>query len=151
MCIALATSLQAVARCLHERVEFWFAVFALSAAWFYYPYCQTGPTLCIWRILLGAPCPGCGLTRGVCFLVHGKWVEAVRFNPLSTLCVGILLGNVLCTASRYLWDLRWRTSRMLGGRERWPGGKHLMVFDSTRKPNCSATFSHRKLLHTVSQ
>ena len=95
MCIALATSLQAVARCLHERVEFWFAVFALSAAWFYYPYCQTGPTLCIWRILLGVPCPGCGLTRGVCFLVHGKWAEAIRFNPLSLLAIGIFMSNIL--------------------------------------------------------
>jgi hypothetical protein len=60
---------------------FCFALVALSAAWSYYPYCRAGPSLCIWRTLLGIPCPGCGLTRGVCFLVHGKWATAIRFNP----------------------------------------------------------------------
>ena len=96
MRVASATSLQAVARCLHERIEFWFAVLILSAAWFYYPHCQTGPSLCIWKNLLGIPCPGCGLTRGVCFLVHGRWAEAVGFNPLSLLAVGILSSNIVC-------------------------------------------------------
>jgi Protein of unknown function (DUF2752) len=95
MRIAWANSLQTVARWFHERVEFWFAVLTLSVAWFYYPYCQTGPTLCIWKKLLGIPCPGCGLTRGVCLLVHGRWVEAVSFNPLSLLAVGILAFNAL--------------------------------------------------------
>jgi hypothetical protein len=96
MRIAPATSLQAVARWFQERIEFWFAVLILSAAWFYYPYCQTGPSLCIWKNLLGVPCPGCGLTRGVCFLVHGQWAEAVRFNPLSLLAVGIFSSNIVC-------------------------------------------------------
>jgi hypothetical protein len=102
MRIASAISLRAVARYFHERFEFWCAVLILSAAWFYYPYCQTGPTLCVWKKLLGVPCPGCGLTRGVCFLVHGQWAEAVRFNPLSLLAVGILLGNLLRGASGFL-------------------------------------------------
>ena len=85
-----------------EHFEFWFAVAALSAAWLYYPYCETGPTFCIWKKLLGVACPGCGLTRGVCFLVHGRWAEAVGFNPLSPLAVAILLWNILCEALRSL-------------------------------------------------
>ena len=85
-----------------DHFEFWVAVAALSAAWLYYPYCQTGPTLCIWKKLLGVACPGCGLTRGVCSLVHGRWTEAIEFNPLSPLAVGILLWNILCEPFRYL-------------------------------------------------
>jgi hypothetical protein len=106
MRIEPAASLQTVARWFHERVEFWFAVLTLSAAWFYYPYCQTGPTLCIWKKLLGIPCPGCGLTRGVCFLVHGRWIEAVSFNPLSLLAVGILGFNALRGVCEILGNLR---------------------------------------------
>lgn len=113
--VALATSLQTVVRCFQERVEFWFAVLILSAAWFYYPYCQTGPPLCIWKNLLGIPCPGCGLTRGVCFLVHGKWAEAVRFNPLSLLAVGILSSNALCGIFGFFGNYRSGTDVQVGG------------------------------------
>ncbi len=112
-----------MAQWLHERVEFWFAVFILSAAWFYYPYCQTGPTLCIWKELLGVSCPGCGLTRGVCFLIHGKWVEAIRFNPLSLLAVGILSSNILCGVFRFSEHYGRRKGRQCRGQDRsdWAG------------------------------
>jgi hypothetical protein len=95
MRIAGSTSVDAVMSCAFEYIESWFAVTVLSAAWFYFPYCQSGPNLCIWKTLLGLPCPGCGLTRGVCYLVHGNWAEAARFNPLSFLAVGILASNIL--------------------------------------------------------
>jgi hypothetical protein len=118
MRIASATSLRAATRCFNENVEFWFAVLILSAAWFYYPYCQTGPTLCIWKKLLGISCPGCGLTRGVCFLVHGKWAEAIRFNPLSLLAVGILLSNTLYGVFEFFGNYRRRKGRGWTGQER---------------------------------
>ena len=98
----MRNSLQTVARQFCDHFEFWFAVALLSAAWFYYPYCETGPTLCIWKKLLGIRCPGCGLTRGVCFLMHGLWAEAIRFNPLSLLVVGILIANLLHGGSEFL-------------------------------------------------
>ena len=113
---ASENSLQAVMWCFYEHVEFWFAVLILSAAWFYYPYCQTGPTLCIWKKLLGIACPGCGLTRGVCFLVHGKWAEAIRFNPLSLLAVGILVSNTLCGVFGFFGNYRRRRSGGGAGR-----------------------------------
>jgi hypothetical protein len=117
MRIASATSLRAVTRCLNEHVEFWFAVLILSAAWFYYPYCQTGPTLCIWKKLLGIPCPGCGLTRGVCFLVHGQWAEAIRFNPLSLLAAGILVSNTLYGVFGFFGNYQRRKGREWSGLE----------------------------------
>lgn len=78
-----------------ENFEFWCAVGILGVAWLYYPYCQSGPDFCVCRKLFGFSCPGCGLTRGVCFLVHGRLAQAVQFNPLSLLAVAILLSNVL--------------------------------------------------------
>lgn len=52
------------------------------AAWLYYPVCEQGPVLCVWRHLFGASCLGCGLTRAMCFLVHGLIAEAYSFNRL---------------------------------------------------------------------
>jgi hypothetical protein len=116
MRIAKSTSVHAVISFAYEHIEFSFAVGVLSGAWLYYPYCRSGPTLCIWKTLLGVPCPGCGLTRGVCFLMHGRWTEAIGFNPLAPLAVGILLWNILWPAARYVGDLTRRPIRILGGR-----------------------------------
>lgn len=80
-----------------DHFDLWFFPFVLVAAWFYYPYCQDGPTLCIWKALFHRPCIGCGLTRGVCFLVHGHLHDAVKFNPLS-LVVTFALAFAFCKA-----------------------------------------------------
>jgi hypothetical protein len=119
MRIAKSTSVHAVISFAYEHSEFSFAVGVLSAAWFYYPYCQTGPTLCVWKKLLGVSCPGCGLTRGVCFLVHGRWAEAIRLNPLSPLAVAILLCNIVNETSRYVGDFGRRRIRIFGRRRPW--------------------------------
>lgn len=74
-----------------SHFDLWFFPCVLLTAWFYYPYCQNGPSLCIWKALFHKPCIGCGLTRGVCFLVHGQLHEAVRFNPLSLVLIFALL------------------------------------------------------------
>jgi hypothetical protein len=70
-----------------DRFDIWVFPIILLAAWVYYPYCQAGPNLCIWRALFHKPCLGCGLTRGVCFLVHGRLRDAIRLNPLSIVFV----------------------------------------------------------------
>ncbi len=54
----------------------------LAIGWLYFPYCETGPILCMWRRLLGIHCLGCGLTRAVCFVAHGRFREALAFNPM---------------------------------------------------------------------
>jgi hypothetical protein len=67
----------------------------LVAAWFYYPFCQNGPNLCVWRAVFHHPCIGCGLTRGICFLVHGRVREALTFNPLSPLVLLLLFAGLV--------------------------------------------------------
>lgn len=66
-----------------NEFDLWLFPAVIVTAWFYYSSCEHGPSLCIWKAIFHRPCFGCGLTRGVCFLVHGHLREAVRFNPLS--------------------------------------------------------------------
>lgn len=66
-----------------DQFDLWLFPAVIVTAWLYYPFCEHGPSLCIWKALFHRPCFGCGLTRGVCFLVRGHLREAVRFNPLS--------------------------------------------------------------------
>lgn len=37
------------------------------------------------HLVLGMPCPGCGLTRAFCLATHGHFVEAYSFHPLYPL------------------------------------------------------------------
>jgi len=76
-----------------DNFDVWLLPSVLLVAWFYYPYCQEGPNLCIWKALLHRRCPGCGLTRAICFMVHGRVREALDFNPLSVLALGLMTVN----------------------------------------------------------
>jgi hypothetical protein len=78
---------------VQDNVDFWLLPVSVGVAWFYYPYCENGPGLCLWRAILQLRCPGCGLTRGVCFLVHGRVAEAIHFNPLSVVVLGLMALN----------------------------------------------------------
>lgn len=41
------------------------------------------PTLCGFRLLTGAGCPGCGLTRSFSFMAHLQPVQAFQMNPMG--------------------------------------------------------------------
>ncbi len=57
----------------------------LAACFFYYPFVFEGPVICPMHLVLGLPCPGCGLTRAFCLASHGHWLEAYSFHPLYPL------------------------------------------------------------------
>jgi hypothetical protein len=38
---------------------------------------------CAMRVLTGLPCPGCGTTRAVTSLLHGRVLAALALNPLA--------------------------------------------------------------------
>ena len=93
---------------LEQHLEIWLLPAVLITAWFYYPYCKHGPVLCLARLLLHRSCPGCGLTRAICFIVHGKLKEGFQFNPLSVVFLFLMTINFV----KGIWNLQWRT---LGG------------------------------------
>ncbi len=43
-------------------------------------FVNNGPSLCIFKIVFGHPCPGCGMTRAFWALLHGDVVSAIGFN-----------------------------------------------------------------------
>ena len=42
-----------------------------------------GVSLCIFYSLTGLPCPGCGMTRSVHFLIHGDLLHSLQYHPLG--------------------------------------------------------------------
>ena len=42
-----------------------------------------GPVLCPFRRLVGAPCPGCGLSRSFVFMAHGAPGDAFTMHPFG--------------------------------------------------------------------
>jgi hypothetical protein len=41
-------------------------------------------------LVLGLPCPGCGLTRAFCLMTHGRFSEALAFHPLAPAMLGYI-------------------------------------------------------------
>lgn len=68
---------------------------------------SVGPA-CVVRHYTGFYCPGCGMTRGLYQLLHGRIGLAIRYNPL------IMLG-----AGLGVWLFLWQPGEALFGR-RWP-------------------------------
>ena len=47
------------------------------------------PSFCAFHTLTGLPCPGCGLTRAVVCLCHGRLSESLAFHPLALGVLGV--------------------------------------------------------------
>jgi len=64
----------------------------LAASFLYFPYSTTGraPVLCPTVLVLGLPCPGCGMTRALGCATHGQFREAFGYNAIWPLILGYL-------------------------------------------------------------
>ena len=62
---------------------------------------------CVWHVVTGTHCPGCGITRAFHDLLHGRVLEALDHNA-----VGLL---VLCASAAVLTRPLWIALR----RDRW--------------------------------
>jgi hypothetical protein len=40
-------------------------------------------TLCLFRKVTGIPCPACGTTHSIIYIIHGHLLEAFKANPLG--------------------------------------------------------------------
>jgi hypothetical protein len=63
----------------------------LAASFLYFPYCTTGPVFCPSALVLGLPCPGCGMTRALGHVTHGLFREAFAFNAIWPILLGYLV------------------------------------------------------------
>lgn len=55
------------------------------------PFHESENTVCLFKNILGIPCPICGMTRAFLFLGHGDIYEAVGLNILSPLVFSIVV------------------------------------------------------------
>src|SRR4051794_38488830 len=51
---------------------------------------------CVFHLVTGLHCPGCGATRCVYSLVHGDLRQAAAYNPLLLVILPFLAGWILC-------------------------------------------------------
>ncbi len=66
----------------------------LIASVLYAPWSNSGPVMCPLRLLVGLPCPGCGLTRSFCALSHGHVHDAIGHHLLGpALFLAVLVGS----------------------------------------------------------
>jgi len=51
---------------------------------------ESGPTLCLFKLIFGVRCPGCGMTRAVSAMMHGDVTAAFAYNRLIVIAFPIL-------------------------------------------------------------
>jgi len=89
-------------------------VLVMSGGYFFL-YLQPTPvfgeehsTWCLFHLLTGLPCPTCGTGRGLICLLHGKFYDALMFNPLSYVVAALTILVILIM----LRDLLQRTNTL---------------------------------------
>ncbi len=56
-------------------------------------------TVCLFKNITKYPCPACGTTRGMVYIINGYFLKAILMNPLSYLTI---MGTIVV----YIWILR---------------------------------------------
>lgn len=62
-----------------------FVFLCVPTSWF-----EGGPTFCLFRRILGRPCPGCGMTRALSCVLHGDLQRAFTYNRLVVVVFPLL-------------------------------------------------------------
>ncbi len=60
---------------------------------------EHGPTLCLFKAILGRDCPGCGMTKAVAALLHGDTTQALARNRFVVVVFPSLVFAVLLPAA----------------------------------------------------
>ena len=97
----------------------WILVGTLALAYLIWRYALGSPTVSrcwIWEHW-GVYCPGCGGTRAVIALAHGRLMESLYYHPAVPV-MAVLGGAYLF--SQTLWRLRGRRGWVLRYDPRWP-------------------------------
>lgn len=90
---------------------------AAGYAWLLYNLWKTPPTgqepavgVCLIKHVTSVPCPSCGSTQSVLYLLHGDFLQSLYFNPLGM----VILPGLVVLPLWILFDL-------VSGKETLPG------------------------------
>ena len=77
---------------LNNRQKYFFILIGIICLYIYLyisglPDKNAHFTVCIFKNITGYPCPACGTTRGMKYLVHGFFKESILTNPLGILTI----------------------------------------------------------------
>ena len=85
------------------RLLAWPLLLLLLGAWLalrLYPDLVLGLSHCPLRDITGVPCPTCGGTHSAAALAAGRWLEALRANPVVVVgLVGFVAWALYCVAA----------------------------------------------------
>lgn len=65
------------------------ALFCIAFLLWYFPRLVEFP-LCGVKLMIGIPCPGCGLVHSFVALFHGHLRDSIAFNPMGVIIAGAL-------------------------------------------------------------
>lgn len=65
--------------------------------------CLGSKSVCIWYLLTGHKCLGCGMTTAMVYLLQGKFMLAYKSNHLIIIVAPILLYCWLDTLRKEFW------------------------------------------------
>ena len=81
------------------------ACWALWVAFQFTPEATPENIECFFYSRYGVECPGCGITRGLTALAHGRFRDAIHFYPfVFPVFIGLIIGIV----GAFLPDRTWR-------------------------------------------
>lgn len=70
----------------------WFPLLCI-ALWAFAPYADESWIICPFRRTTGIPCPSCGMTRAIGWLLRGEVSRSLHYHPLGGVVFGGLAGG----------------------------------------------------------
>lgn len=74
---------------------------------------------CPWHALTGLHCPGCGITRALHALIHGRVLDAFDYNALGVILLGVTAGVLARPGWRALRENQWQPPRLPARTAKW--------------------------------
>lgn len=56
---------------------------------------ETDPSLCLFKMLTGFPCPGCGITKSLVYLYEGNVYKSLQYHILGPFLVLFCLATIV--------------------------------------------------------
>ncbi len=88
---------------------------ALLVLWWWPGLPWSLPPVCVFRVVWGFPCPGCGMTRAISMVMAGDLTRSLAFHALA---LPVVLGwGILLTLAVWKGPFRWSGKmgrRMIG-------------------------------------